>query len=146
MGYLNVKFMDYSLERSSARIPIANGTAEVDRDAIIAALVGITIGTRGEVNFTTVVQDEVDNLTPPASQFAQRESKWLVTYTDDVNGDIGQFEIPTADLLVLAPGGDVADTGNAQVAAFITALNTHGVSRDGNAITVSSIRHVGRNL
>lgn len=146
MGKLTVKFMDYSLERSSAVLPIGNATTDLQRDSIIAALEGITIGTRGQAVFRTEVEDEVDDLAQPASQYAQRETKYLVTYTDDVNGRIGQIEIPTADLTLLASGGDVADATDAAVIAFVGALEAYGETRDGNALSVSSIRHVGRNL
>lgn len=81
----------------------------------------------------------------PASPFAQRESKWLVTATDNVNGQINQFEIGGADLTLTGADGATLDTTTAPGAAFVTSVQTDIVSRDGNAMTFVSAVHVGRN-
>lgn len=145
MGKHVSRFTDYDGERSSATIPVANDTGPIELQAITDALVGITIGTLGEVNFTQVDQLKADDNTRPVSPFAQRETKWLVTYQDSITGDLGQFEIPTADLLVLGSGGE-ADPTNAAVIAFKAAVESELVTRAGNSATIVSIKHVGRNI
>lgn len=81
-----------------------------------------------------------------ASPLAQRENKWLVSYTDDVdpNGN-GRFEIPMADLTKLAAGGELLDVSvGSDGEALVQAIEADVLSKLGNAITVTSIRFVGR--
>ena len=146
MANERVKYTDASDEVSYVSIPLNDATGGAARATVLATLAGLTIGTQGQANFVTSVEDQVDNLSLPANQFAQRETKWLVTFTDDVNGRIGQFEIPTADLSLLTVGSDQIDYTDQAVIDFIAAIDANGVSRDGNAITVATIEHVGRNL
>lgn len=83
-----------------------------------------------------------------ANKAAQREQKWLVSYTDNVNpiGD-GSFEIGMADTQYLADGGSGnMDVSQAPGSALVAEIETSCVSRLGNAITVNSIKLVGRNI
>lgn len=78
---------------------------------------------------------------------AQREAKWRVTYTDDVQpeGD-GSFEIGMPDLSLLVAGTGLMDIAAGAGAALVTAIENAVVSRLGNAVSVTEIVHVGRNI
>ena len=146
MGKFTMRYTDYDGERSSVTIPIVNNPALGDISTLISSLAGVTIGTQGEALSYVITQEQGDDKARPASPFAQRETKWLVTYQDTVNGRSGQFEIPTADLLVLADGGKVADPADANVIALTGILETVMESKDGNPVSIVEYRHVGRNL
>jgi len=146
MGYLSVKYTDWSGERSSVNVPILDGALEVDRQALEDALAGMTVGTQGQATFRVETIDTPDDASLPANQFAQRETKWLVSARDNTLGLPVTFEIPTADATLLASGSDMADMTNANVIAFVGAVEALAESRYGNAYTVETIRLVGRNL
>lgn len=78
---------------------------------------------------------------------AQRESKWRVTYTDDVTplGN-GSFEIGMPDLSLLVAGEGIMNITAGAGAALVTAIENAVISRQGNAVTVTKIAHVGRNI
>jgi len=81
----------------------------------------------------------------PASPYAERESKWLVTMIDQVNNDVNQFEIGGADLTTKIAGSELMDLTSVAGAALVAALEANVKSRDGNAIVVRQVAHVGRN-
>lgn len=112
-----------------------------------AALEAITLGIASQE--TWVGDSTVLSAALPASDIAQRESKWLVRYHDNVTQKKYQLEIPTADLNGrLLPLSDFGDPANAEIAAFITLFNAFARSPDSdtNAVLFDSIQHVGRNL
>ena len=80
-----------------------------------------------------------------SSDDAQRERKWLVSYTDDTNpvGN-GSFEIGMANSAHLASDSENMDVSGGVGAALVTEIEDNCVSRLGNAITVQSIKLVGR--
>lgn len=90
----------------------------------------------------------IDAASLPASAFAQREIKLFVQYVDDVTAKKYSFTVPGPDLSLIAQTGtDVVDhTSNAFAAALVTALETYAVSPDQNAISVTGMRIVGRNV
>jgi len=144
-------FLDYDSEKSSFSVEGVDLTAAnlVAQLALIAALqaatVAITIGTNSDE--TVLLSREVISSTPPANPFAQRETKWLVTYSDDVTGDIHQAEIPTADLSNLTTNGGFLDTSpGSQGEDFVTAFESFVRGEGVNAVTVTNVRHIGRNL
>jgi hypothetical protein len=81
----------------------------------------------------------------PADGFAQRETKWLVTGVDTA-GLTCTLEIPCANLDLLAGGTGTLDISAGPGQDLADALNAVWVSRAGNAVTVSKIVHVGRNI
>jgi len=96
-----------------------------------------------------------------ASQYAQRETKWLVTYEDATefldapantisnNGFRKVFtaEIPTADLggVEMFDDGEKVDLTGVKAVAFITAFEAVAVSPYGGNANVLRIEHIGRN-
>lgn len=112
-----------------------------------AALEAITLGVVSQESW--VGDLTVLSAALPASDLAQRESKWLVRYHDTITNKKYQLEIPTADINGrLLPLSDFGDPANPEIAAFITAFNAfaRGPDSDVNAVAFDSIQHVGRNL
>lgn len=148
---VTISILDYDKESSTVGIRGDDVTAgnfaaqETLMDAIVAAIDGVSIGTSYKNERTYAVNESAK--TPPASKFAQRETKWLVRYTDDTDpiGD-GSFEIPAADLALLATNTKTMDLSAGAGAALVTALEAGMVSKLGNAITVVDVIHVGRNI
>lgn len=157
---------DYSKELSSSFIHVGGVTAvslpglltdiAAYRSAVDAIVVGVIRSdalTAFKTNLSTAL---------PASAQAQRERKYLVTYTDNlpffddpVNaipnagfGEIFNYEIPTADfsLAGLFPTNtDEVDLAQAQIAAFVTAFEDIARSPYGGTVEVLAITGVGRN-
>lgn len=113
-------------------------------DALQTAIDNVALG-----NFSGKQVNAIDVAVGPKATVvnAQRESKWRVIYEDatDPIGN-GSFEIGMADLQFLVAGTGVMDTSAGAGAALVTAIEAAVVSRLGNAITVSEIIHVGRNI
>jgi len=153
-NYTTWTFLDNSGEKSNVRVfngEITNLTIAAYVTgwmALEAALEDITLGTVHQrvVNASQTVLSQ----TLPASTDAQRENKWLVTYQGDTSLKLFRFEIPTADLSSthLYPNQDEADLTDADMAAFVSAFEAIGRSPDDEdeTVTVTSIRHVGRNI
>lgn len=137
--------IDYGGETTTPACYAASGVTDLEITALFDALVGITIGSVTKSVLKTETDKDTGVATKPANGFAQREIKWLVRYVDTVNQEKGHMEVGTADASKLTTGTDFADLAQTEVAAFVTALEAAAVSRDGNAISVSSIELVGRN-
>jgi len=140
--------LDYSLEGTSSSLYMADLTAgnfaaqAVAIGGIQTAIQGVSLIAYDGQAYPAMV--EARENVAPASQYAQRESKWLVRYVDDVNDQKGDFEIGGADLTLLVAGTDIMDISGGAGAALVAALELSALSRDGNAITVTLVEHVGR--
>lgn len=153
---VNFAILDNSGETSSVGFYLpdltpANYAATVDDSLggvvgdIRLAMTPLILGNHLRRTVTAAVFN--DGGTLPTSGFAQRELKARFSYRDTVNGELGSFEIPTADLDVLAQQGtDVIDLEELAVAAFVLVVEASCVSRDGNAIEIVSAQIVGRSL
>lgn len=157
---------DFSKENSSSSVHVGAVTAVslpgllTDIAAYRAAVDAIVVGTiRSDklTAFNTQISQAI-----PASAQAQRERKFLVTYTDSLQffddpvnaipnagyGQIFNFEIPTADfsLAALFPTNtDEVSLTQTQIAAFVTAFQDMARSPYGGTVTVLAITGVGRN-
>jgi len=82
----------------------------------------------------------------PTDPNAQRERGLRVFYTDDVTSKKYHFTIPGPDMTLVAQAGtDVVDhTSNVAAVALVAVLEAEMRSPDGNAITVTGMRTVGR--
>lgn len=84
--------------------------------------------------------------TPPASAFAQRELGLLVTYQDTVTKKNYRLTIPGPAWDTIGQvGSDLVDPNAAAWTTFVTAFEANALSPDGNAVTVTGGRLVGRN-
>lgn len=162
-GYGGFTILDYDGERTSTSFYTGNITAvslpdtltEFGdlRDAIDAIILG-TISTENLKVFETKLSN-----TRPASKQAQRETKWLVVYEDNlpffddpVNAipnegyrKVFTFEIGTADLSLLVANTDLMEIGSGAGATFVAAFEQIARSPYGGTVNVLEVRHVGRN-
>ncbi|MCK5133316.1 MAG: hypothetical protein KAR40_14335 [Candidatus Sabulitectum sp.] len=145
-------FLDASAEKSSmtfnfgaitaASLPgflTQFGALRTATDAIsIGQLVG-DMWTGDKTKYSNVV---------PTDKDAQRERKFLVVYEDDTTLALYRMEVPCADYAlvdVFQGETDLVDLAQTAIAAFVTAFEALCRSPEGNAITVVSMRGVGRN-
>jgi len=147
---VEVQFLDYSLERSTAtfegvEITAANFAAQKTLiDSLVGSLQAITLATKIKDSRTAVETKFTE--TRPTSPYAQRENKWLLRFTDNVNptGN-GSKEVPAPDLDLLNAEGTYLDLTSTEGAAFKTDFEAFQRSRLGNAVTLVSAQYVGRN-
>ena len=122
----------------------ANFDAQITAaEAIQAAIQGVSL-----IAFEGLAVDALNEpreTARPISPYAQREAKWLVTMSDDVNSRINQFEIGGPDLTLVGADGKTLDVSGGAGLGLLNALEANAISRDGNAMTFVSAVHVGRN-
>lgn len=143
--------MDHEGEKTPATVYVGDITAVslpaflTEFGALRTAIEGITIGVVHKE--TWVGDDTVLSNTNPANGFAQRETKWLVRYRDDVTEEVYRSEIGTADLSLLPVGEEFLDLTAGAGLAFKTAFEQIARSPESNVntVTVVSVQHVGRN-
>jgi hypothetical protein len=163
-GYGGFSILDFDGEKSSLQFYTGNitvaslpGTLTQFGD-LRNAIDGIILGTVSSESLK-VFDTKLSNVNP-TDEFAQRESKWLVVYEDNlpffdapVNaipnegfGKVFTFEIATADLSLLQAGTDrmIINAGAGQ--DFVTAFEDIARSPYGGTTNVLEVRHVGRNL
>lgn len=146
MSKVRLPFVDYTSERSTASMYVADAIGDAAITAIVGAVDGMVVGGRQDAVLVVESAKDAGTAGPAASPLAQRENKWLVRATDDVNARNVQIEIPCADLTLLSGGQDFLDLSGTEAAALVTAIEANVLSQDGNAISVASIQFVGRNL
>lgn len=147
MAKVLIPFIDFSGERSTLSMYVADGILDAAITSLFNAVVGVTIGNAQKSILSTDVDKDSGTAGAPANGEAQREKKWLVRVTDDVTGEKGSFEIPCADLTgTLVAGTNLMDLSAGVGATLQTQIETNVESRDGNAVSVQSVEFVGRNL
>lgn len=114
-----------------------------DQNTLETALDGIILGVIA--NRKRIADEVVVSGDSAASQYAQRENKWLVRYVG-ANEKTYTLEIPTPDLTLLNLEGDAADLANNAVSTFVEAFEAYVLDEAGGAVTVTRIDFVGRNL
>jgi hypothetical protein len=145
MATFNIPIIDYSKETSSVGIRVNDAEIDASLTAIFNAVAGVSIGNPGQSTLNLSTPKDAGTGEPPADAFAQRELKWLVRAVDQVNQRVTRFEIPCADASLLAGNTDELDLGSPAGVALKSAIDAHGLSRDGNAIVVTGVTLVGRN-
>lgn len=148
-GQHTFTYTDYGGEKSAVRVrgvalTAANFDAQVLASvAVQDAIAAMALGVKGKV----VYANENDISAAKASDpFAQRETKWLVSYHDNTTGDKYTLEIPCADISLLSQDtGDILPLTVTEAAAFVSAFESFAKSKNGNTVVVDQILHVGRN-
>lgn len=126
-------------------VQIDAGNLAATQTALAALLSAIQAIVIGELNKERIVlSDTLSSSAPAASPLAQRENKWLVTYTDTTTHRLFKCEIPTADLSLLTGNSEALDLSAGVGGAFKTAFEAVVKSIDGNAVQVISVKFVGR--
>lgn len=142
---------DFSDEKSTFRLNVPDVTA-ANFDATISAITGlntavaaVTLGNITAVNLTAETGLAGADIRP-SNPFAQRELGARFYYQDNVTGEKFHFTIPCADLSIVGQGGtDAIDLTLSLVAPIKTFFEALVVSQNGNPVTITSARVVGRN-
>jgi len=151
-GKLVLTYADYGGELSSFQVPILDfSAANYDAnttliDTLITKIDALTDGL--QVKQTRSHLQSGAGAGQSAIPTAQRESKWLISFSDDVTGKVYQREIPCPVLSATTLLQDIG--GNANITDtvwtdFISAFEAIVLSEVGNAVSVIGARHVGRN-
>lgn len=154
VGFYKMSVRDFDSEKGSVSfygtaITAANHDAQVVlSDALKAAIDGVIVGAIAEDSYGN---REVLTDSAPADEWAQRETCWLLTLYDSTEKKRSKQLLPTADLDLL----NEAETdpnlrkalplGSGAGAALKAAVEAFALSPWGNAVTLESVVHVGRN-
>lgn len=148
----NFQIRDYSNELSNFAVTSVTGnagnlTAQLAlQTALSSAIENLSIG---HLDKYTYVIEGLNSPITPSNVYAQRETKWLVSYMGDTSGKLFQIEIPCPNLTDnLAPNSDIADLTSDDWVAFIAAFEDYARSPDNGTetVTVTAARLVGRNI
>jgi hypothetical protein len=144
MTTLQTRFIDYSNEKSSAGVYVADAITDANALLLNAAIVGMSIGTNQDaaILFRNEVFTGVS--TPPSNKWAQREIKFVCKYTDTVNGKTYSFSIPCADADLVVGNTDMVDLAAGAGLTLKGRFDTHAKSELGNAVVLDSVMLVGR--
>jgi hypothetical protein len=146
-GQLLLYWRDFSAERGKLTLTLPVRTAanwddqQALQDALIAAIQAVCLGTLYQRDYR-IIGDYPR--VRPIFKSAQRKTTWRVAYTDDVTKRPGRVDIPAANLYFLVADGAEMDLAVDPGAALVTAFEAYARSKDGNPVTIHSIRHVGR--
>lgn len=116
---------------------------ETARLAVQTAIQGVSLIDFEGLSYTGIDAPRETDL--PASPYAQREAKWLVTMADG-SGNLYQFEIGGPDLTLLGSDGATMDVSAGAGLALVGALEANVVTKTGASLTFVSAVHVGRNI
>lgn len=163
VGHGSITLIDYDAEVAASSFYTGDVTAVslpgllTQFGALRTAIEGITLGvTRQEA--LKVFDTRLSN-SKPSDKEAQRETKWLVVYEDNlpffddpVNAipnagylKIFTMEIGTADLSLLNTDSNTMNITSGAGATFKTAFEDIARSPYGGTVTVRQVQHVGRN-
>jgi hypothetical protein len=151
VGKYTRTLIDYDGEKTVFRVHVddlnaSNFDAQLALQvALGSAINGIVVGNLNKIEYGN---ETISGYDPPDDQWAQRETKWLITYKDAVTNKQYRCELGTADLEQLNPDNrDSAFIGDSGVVdAFVTAFEAYVLSPDtDNAVEIVSIVPVGRN-
>lgn len=151
MGFYTRTLQDYDGENTVFRVhATALNAGNIAAQLTLQSSLGAAINDMvlGSLQKIAYGNDVISGSPPPSNAFAQREIKWLITFSDDVTGKSYRCELGTADLDNLDPNNrDSAYIGDAGVVdAFIAAFEAYVTAPDtDNAVSVDSIIMVGRN-
>lgn len=142
MAKVIYQIADFDGEKSTTSFGIDSLANE---STLRSAVDGVSLGVIQQV--TEISDVTILSSDNAASQWAQREVGLRVHVSDDVNGESGYFTVACPDLatLTLDTAGDVTLADASVMAALVSAMESHVLSRDGNAITVVRATIVGRN-
>lgn len=144
-----VTFLDYSGEKSTTQVNVRsladNPAFNVASQEFEDQLVAHTLGTKNKASAFVNYAYSSSN---PGNVNAQREDKLLVRYQDNVTGKNYSFTVPTFDRtsLSISPGTDEIDITEGTATDLVSAIEAFVASPAGNAVTVTGMRNVSRNI
>ncbi len=86
MTTLQSRFVDYSNEKASVGVYVADAITEANALLLNAAIAGMNIGTNQDAAILMRNEILTGVSTPPTNKWAQRELKFVCKYTDTVTG------------------------------------------------------------
>ena len=163
-GQYNLSVRDYGGQIGSTTILTGAVTAVslpgllTQYGALRTAIAGIIDGVPSSEN--AHVFDTILSAAEPTSEYAQRGTKWIVNYHDNLQffdapvnaipnaGYLKPFsiELPTAKLSLLEEGSEELDLSVTAVAAFVTAFEAIARSPYNGTVEVDSIKYVPRSV
>lgn len=153
-SYLNFQIRDYSDEKSTVSIPINDVTdlnfddltpgAGSARGDLQTAIEGVTIGNIAK--YTSKVHDEAVNDVRPTDAAAQREAAIRIYARGQDTNKLYTLSVPCPNFDVVAQAGtDLIDLTGTEMAALVTALETHWQPPlDASGVLVEKAVLVGR--
>lgn len=141
--------LDNSGEKTTTSFGIVSLLTNADflskTQAMEDALALVTLGTRAQ---SSTSKTYAGSAVLPASVYAQREIKLLVQMQDAVTGKRSSLTVGTFDptSVTIAPGSDTVDITAGNAAGLVTAIEALVASPAGNAVVVTGMRLVGRNI
>lgn len=145
MTTVQSRFIDYSNEKSTVGVYVADAITDVNALALNAAIAGVSLGTNQDAAVLFRNEFFTGVATPPTNHFAQRELKFFCRYIDNVNSKEYSFTIPCADAALTVGNTDMIDLAAGAGLALKSAFDTHCLSELGNAVTLNSVELIGRN-
>lgn len=154
-----ISIRDYATQLKNCEIsPFRLSTYQIDAANLATWLTGygtlktaldaIILGVQAKELVT--IYDTVLSAAIPASPFAQRENKILMTATGDTTGKVLQWEIPCPDLAALTLTGkdDVVLADGGVMAAYVAADEAlrRNPEDDAETVTIVGAHLVGRNI
>jgi hypothetical protein len=137
---LQTGVIDFAKLRGRVAVTVDPAITGVNATALYDAIAAVVVGTMDDSFLVDSTLNDTGSKAAASDPFAQRTTKWLVTVQDSTTGAIEQFTIPCADLDQLVAGSHQLDVGAATPGeTLVTAIETHGLSKAGNAITVVEI-------
>ncbi len=144
MTTLSVPFVDYSDEKSTAGVYVGDAITDPHAVLVSDAIEGMSIGTKGDTALLNRRVIDAGSITPPTDKWAQREIKFLCKYSDNSNGKEYSFTIPCADADLVVGNTDMVDLSAGAGLALKTNFDLYAVSELGNAVTLNSVKLIGR--
>lgn len=144
MAKLIIPYIDYSQESATVTTRVADAIADGDITTLFNAIVGVTVDGAQKSKLQVETPKNGTDAGKATDPLAQREIKWFVSYLDATANKFGSFEIPCADLTLLANNTDKMDLSSGAGLTLVTQIESFVKSQDGNAVVVQSITFVGR--
>lgn len=150
---LILTYADYGGEKSAFQCAIDVVTA-ANFDALVTAIANLQSGI-GLVTDGLEIKRVANAMTSGSGQgsaslaTAQRELKWLISYSDDVTGNFYQMELPCPTLTTTLLSDTKENYADLTAADWVTFIGYFEIVVKspiaGNAVTVETIRLRGRN-
>jgi hypothetical protein len=153
-GKLGLTFVDASGESSRIEVNTATATAvnldDIQEQADPATSGGLTAAIKALslcalIAYEVIASKNKPAYTDPTNMFAQRELGLMVSYRDSVTGKMYRITIPGPNWTAIGVAGtDKVNPAASAWTGFVTAFEAAALSPDGNAVTVTGGRLVGR--
>jgi len=151
-GKLAVTFADYGGEKSTFQVNtlVVNAGNFAANDTLMTSLIASANALVDGLQVKETRQYSAAGTGQGASSVptAQRELKWLITFSDDVNGELGNRELPCplldATTILTGVEGN-ANLSDSKWVTFIADFEALVLSKESNPVTVVGARLVGRN-